>query len=103
MKKMKKGDTTTMNRLVSRPRLGTILLAIVGILAIVLPAAGNWSILQERDPEVRDYMSIAFTSKNIGWVVGAASLKILKILALSVIPWMAERRGKNRKSKSAMI
>ncbi len=64
-----------MNRLESRPRFGIMLLAIVGILAIVLPAAGNWNILQERDPEVRDYMSIAFTGKNTGWVVGAASFE----------------------------
>ncbi|MYC74721.1 hypothetical protein F4X10_02975 [Candidatus Poribacteria bacterium] len=72
---MKKGDTTTMNRLESRLLRGVMLLAILGILGTVLPVLGNWSVLQERDPEVRDYMSIAFTSKNNGWVVGAASFE----------------------------
>ena len=64
-----------MNRLESHPLRAIMLLAIFGILGTVLPALGNWSTLQERDPEVRDYMSIAFTSKNIGWVVGAASFE----------------------------
>ena len=64
-----------MNRLESRPLKGIILFAILGIFGAVLSALGNWDILQERDPEVRDYMSIAFTSKSTGWVVGAASFE----------------------------
>lgn len=64
-----------MNRLESRLLRGIMLLAILGILGTVLPVLGNWSVLQERDPEVRDYMSIAFTSKSNGWVVGAASFE----------------------------
>lgn len=40
-----------------------------------LPAAAGWSVLQKRDPEVRDYMSITFTSPLTGWVVGAASFE----------------------------
>ena len=64
-----------MNRLESRLLTGILLLATFGILGTVLPALGNWSILQERDPEVRDYMSIVFTDKSTGWVVGAASFE----------------------------
>ena len=64
-----------MNRFESRLLRGIMLLTIVGILGTVLPALGNWSVLQERDPDVRDYMSIAFTSKSTGWVVGAASFE----------------------------
>ena len=64
-----------MNRLESRLLRRIIGLAIVGILVSVLPALGEWSVLQENDPEVRDYMSIAFTSKSDGWVVGAASFE----------------------------
>ena len=92
-----------MNKLELRSLGGILPLAILTMLGTVLPALGNWSILQERDPEVRDYMSIAFTSKNTGWVVGAASLKTLKILASSDTPWMVVKRGKNRKSKSLPI
>ncbi len=44
-------------------------------LFISLPTAEGWTILQERDPNVRDYMSITFTSQSTGWVVGAASFE----------------------------
>ena len=64
-----------MKKFESRLLAGIMLFAILGVLGTVLPALGNWNVLQERDPEVRDYMSIAFTSKNIGWVVGAASFE----------------------------
>ena len=64
-----------MNRLESRLLTGIMLLATLSILGTVLPALGNWNVLQERDPEVRDYMSIAFTGKSTGWVVGAASFE----------------------------
>ncbi len=40
-----------------------------------LPSAEAWTVLQERDPDFRDYMSLTFTSKNTGWVVGAASFE----------------------------
>lgn len=51
------------------------MIALITGLTTLLPAFGNWKVLQERDPEVRDYMSIAFTGKNSGWVVGAASFE----------------------------
>ena len=65
-----------MNRLESRLFWRITLLAIVGILAIVLPAVGNLSILQESDQEIRDYMSIVFTSEKNGWVVGVSPLEL---------------------------
>ena len=65
-----------MNRFESRPSWRITLLAIAGILAIVLPAAGNLNILQERDPEVRDYMSIVFTSEQNGWAVGVSPFEL---------------------------
>ena len=65
-----------MNRLEPRPSRRIILLAIAGILAIVLPAAGNLSILQESDPEIRDYMSIVFTGEKNGWVVGVSPFEL---------------------------
>ena len=42
---------------------------------VSLPTAEGWTVLQERDPDFRDYMSITFTSKSTGWVVGAASFE----------------------------
>ncbi len=65
-----------MNRFEARPFWRITLLAIVGILAIVLPAAANLSILQESDPETRDYMSIVFTSEKNGWVVGVSPFEL---------------------------
>ena len=65
-----------MNRFESRPSWRITLLAIAGILAIVLPVAGNWNILQERDPEVRDYMSVVFTSEKNGWTVGVSPFEL---------------------------
>lgn len=59
----------------------TLHLAILIIVAtacsvfVALPTAEGWTLLQERDPNVRDYMSITFTSKSTGWVVGAASFE----------------------------
>ena len=44
-------------------------------LFVSLSTAEGWTVLQERDPNVRDYMSITFTSMNNGWVVGAASFE----------------------------
>jgi len=77
-----------MNRLkLYKPRFGQSSLKLTSHLAILitvavacsvvisLPTAEGWNVLQERDPEVRDYMSIAFTSKTVGWVVGAASFE----------------------------
>lgn len=65
-----------MNRFESHSSWRLTLLAIAGILAIVLPAAGNLNILQERDPEVRDYMSIVFTSEQNGWAVGVSPFEL---------------------------
>ena len=100
---MKKGDTTTMNRLESRLLRGVMLLAILGILGTVLPVLGNWSVLQERDPEVRDYMSIAFTSKNNGWVVGAASFEDFENPGFIGYTMDGGKSWQNRKSKSLPI
>lgn len=52
-----------------------ITVAIACSVFVALPTAEGWTVLQERDPNVRDYMSITFTSKNTGWVVGAASFE----------------------------
>ena len=49
--------------------------AITCSLFVALSIAEAWTVVQERDPDVRDYMSITFTSKNNGWVVGAASFE----------------------------
>ena len=65
-----------MNRFESRTIRIITLLAIVGILATPLSATANWDILQKQDPEIRDYMSIAFTSANNGWAVGVAPLEL---------------------------
>ena len=65
-----------MNRFESRPFWGITLLAVVGILAISFSVAANWDILQKQDPEIRDYMSIAFTSANNGWAVGVSPLEL---------------------------
>ncbi len=65
-----------MNRFESRTIRVITLLAIVGILATALSATANWDILQKQDPEIRDYMSIAFTSTNNGWAVGVSPLEL---------------------------
>ncbi len=65
-----------MNRFESRTIPVITLLAIVGILATALSATANWDILQKQDPEIRDYMSIAFTSTNNGWAVGVSPLEL---------------------------
>ena len=65
-----------MNRFESRTICIITLLAIVGLLAIPLSVTANWDILQKQDPEIRDYMSIAFTSTNNGWAVGVAPLEM---------------------------
>ena len=52
-----------------------VTVAIACSVFVALPTAEGWTVLQERDPNVRDYMSITFTSKNTGWVVGAASFE----------------------------
>ena len=52
-----------------------ITVATVYSVFVSLPTAEGWTVLQERDPDFRDYMSITFTSKSTGWVVGAASFE----------------------------
>ena len=64
-----------MNRFKSDLVSGITLFAFLCALVIVLPATGNWEIVQKQDPEIRDYMSIAFTSENSGWAVGVAPLE----------------------------
>ena len=65
-----------MNRFEPRAICMITLLAIVGIFAISLSVEANWDILQKQDPEIRDYMSVAFTSANKGWAVGVAPLEL---------------------------
>lgn len=64
-----------MNSFESRLLSKITLLAIAGILVITLSATANWDILQKQDPEIRDYMSISFTSATNGWAVGVAPLE----------------------------
>ena len=52
-----------------------VTVAIVCSVFVALPTAEGWTVVQERDPNVRDYMSITFISKSNGWVVGAASFE----------------------------
>ncbi len=59
-----------------RLTLGIALFAFLASLAIVLPTSAEWAILQKQDPEIRDYMSIAFTDKNTGWAVGVSPLEL---------------------------
>ena len=65
-----------MNKFEFRPGWGITLLALIGVLAIVLPTHGDLSILHESDPEFRDYMSIVFTSEKNGWAVGVSPLEL---------------------------
>ena len=65
-----------MNRFDPRPFWRITRLALIGILAIILPAQGDLSILQDRDPDTRDYMSIIFTSAKNGWVVGVSPFEL---------------------------
>ena len=65
-----------MNKFESRILCIITLLAIGGIFAISLSVPANWDILQKQDPEIRDYMSITFTSANNGWAVGVAPLEL---------------------------
>jgi len=65
-----------MNRFESHVICMITLLIIVGILAISLSVAANWDILQKQYPEIRDYMSVTFTSANNGWAVGVAPLEL---------------------------
>ena len=54
-----------------------ILFTLAGSVVITVPVLGEWVTLQKRDPAIRDYMSITFTSKNTGWAVGSASFEDL--------------------------
>ena len=48
---------------------------IIGCLLIALPAMAGWVVLQQRDPAIRDYMSIYFTGEETGWAVGSAAFE----------------------------
>ena len=65
-----------MNKLEPRPFWRITLLTIVSMLVITSAAVANWDILQKQDPEIRDYMSIAFTSAKNGWAVGVSPLEL---------------------------
>ncbi len=64
-----------MNRLKSSLQLSKIIkFSIICTLALALPAMAGWVVIQTSDTGHRDYMSIAFTGENTGWVVGSALL-----------------------------
>ncbi len=64
-----------MNRLKSFLQLSKIIrFSIICTLALALPVMAKWVVIQERDLDGRDYMAIAFTGENTGWVVGSALL-----------------------------
>ncbi len=65
-----------MNRFNVSLTSGITLFVFLACLTIVLPASAEWVILQKQDPEIRDYMSIAFTSSNTGWAVGVSPLEL---------------------------
>lgn len=44
-------------------------------LVITLPVLAEWAVVQKSDPDIRDYMSIAFTGDKTGWVVGSAAFE----------------------------
>ncbi|MCG9126946.1 hypothetical protein JT359_05025 [Candidatus Poribacteria bacterium] len=50
------------------------LIALFCITTITFSASAEWAIVQETDPDIRDYMSITFTDGKTGWVAGAAVL-----------------------------
>lgn len=50
-------------------------LTIIVSLLFSLPALAGWLVLQKRDPAIRDYMSIFFTSEKNGWAVGSAAFE----------------------------
>lgn len=65
-----------MNRLKPSRHLSIfVILIVIGTIVITLPSIAKWSILQKRDPDIRDYMSIVFTGEQTGWVVGSAAFE----------------------------
>ena len=54
-------------------QIGFIVILATMSVTNTLYATGQWNILQEQDPEIRDYFSIAFTSSKEGWVVGVSA------------------------------
>ncbi len=62
-----------MNILKSSQQLSkTIRFSVVFTVIITLPALADWVKLQNRDPDSRYYMSIAFVDGKTGWVAGSA-------------------------------
>ncbi len=52
-----------------------IRLIIIGSLLFALPAMAGFLVMQKSDPDIRDYMSIAFTGEKTGWAVGSATFE----------------------------
>ncbi len=50
-------------------------LTIICSFIIAIPTMAEWIILQENDPDIRDYMTITFTGKRTGWVAGSAAFE----------------------------
>ena len=65
-----------MSKLKSSLHLSTIFrFTVFCSFVIALPAMAGWIILQKSDPDIRDYMAIAFTRKNTGWAAGSAAFE----------------------------
>jgi photosystem II stability/assembly factor-like uncharacterized protein len=54
-------------------KIGVITILATMCVAGILYASGTWNILQEQDPEIRDYFSIAYISSKEGWTVGVSA------------------------------
>lgn len=52
------------------------LMMVVCVWAAAFSVAADWDLLQEQDPEFRDYMSVAFTSVTDGWVAGISPFEL---------------------------
>ncbi len=65
-----------MNRIkTSHNKLSYCLIAIISTAIIAFPVTAEWTIVQENDPAIRDYMAITFTDGKTGWVAGADVLE----------------------------
>ncbi len=63
-----------MNKKESLSTLSKVILLITVLTTTIISvsALAEWVVMQETDPDFRDYMDVTFTSKGIGWVAGSA-------------------------------
>ena len=62
-----------MNRM--NPQLNLLKIILLAALLtglISLPVIAEWVVMQQSDPDYRDYMAITFTDERIGWIAGSA-------------------------------